>query len=323
MDVHQLRYFCAVARAGSFTRAAEQLGITQPSLSQQIRTLEKRIGNPLFERLGRSVRMTTYGEALYPPALDILQRVSDAQSSLANLREGVRGVLRVGVIPTIMPYLVAPRVGDFLERFPEVELQLTEGTTRQLMEQLQAGDLDLAVSGLPVRSPDIVCSELSRETLFFAVSKEHALAREKIIDLHALRGERLLLLKDGHCLRDDVLMTCTRARAELKSAFETDQLASIFQLVRSGFGVTVIPEMASQHAAGCKLIPLRGNNFRRIGYLRARRHAVSRPMREFIAWLRSLLPSAVARGAQKPEERENQRSAKKKMRASADWCVKD
>jgi LysR family hydrogen peroxide-inducible transcriptional activator len=199
------------------------------------------------------------------------------------------------VIPTIMPYLIAPRVGAFSNRFPEVDLQFTEDTTPHLVEQLQSGDLDLAVSGLPVRNPDIVCSELMREPLFLAVAEKHPLAREKAIDLHDLQNERLLLLKEGHCLRDDVLRTCSRGRTELHRVFETDQLASIFQFVRSGFGLTVVPAMTASHSAGCKLIPLRGNSFRRIGYLRARRHVVSRPMREFTTWLRTLAPRAPAK----------------------------
>ena len=290
MEIHQLRYFTAIVRAGSFTRAAEQLGITQPSLSQQIRRLEKQIGNPLFERLGRSVRLTAYGEALRQPAANILQQVAETRSSLAHLQRGVRGSLRVGVIPTIMPYLIAPRIGEFSQRFPEVELHFAEDTTSQLVEQLQAGDLDLAVSALPVRNPDIVCSELAREPLFLAVAETHPLAAKAEVDLHDLRSERMLLLKEGHCLRDDVLLSCSRAKAELHSTFETDQLASIFQFVRSGFGLTVVPAMAASHATGCTLIPLRGSNYRRLGYLRARRHFVSRPMSEFTAWLRTLLP---------------------------------
>jgi LysR family hydrogen peroxide-inducible transcriptional activator len=290
VEFHQLRYFCTVARTGSFTRAAEELGITQPSLSQQIRALEQRIGYPLFERLGRSIRLTEYGEQLRLPAIEILNQVAGAKSSLANLQEGVRGKLRVGVIPTIMPYLIAPRIGDFLARFPDVDLQLREETTVRLLEGLQSGDLDIAVSGLPMRNPDIVCSELAREPLFLAVADDHPLARQKGIDLPCLRSERLLLLKEGHCLREDVLMTCRRAKADLPSVFETDQLASIFQLVKSGFGVTVVPAMASSHATGCKLIPLHGSNVRRIGYLRARRHFVSKPMRAFTTWLRTLVP---------------------------------
>ena len=295
MDIRQLRYFSAVVRTGSFTRAAEELGISQPTLSQQIRTLEKQIGNPLFERLGRSIRLTAYGEALRQPAAEILQQVAEAKSSLDQLQEGVRGKLRVGVIPTIMPYLIAPRVGAFSKRFPDVDLQFIEDTTPHLVEQLQSGDIDLAISGLPVRNPDILCSELTREPLFLAVAERHPLTREKSIDLQDLQHERFLLLKEGHCLRDDVLRTCARGRTELHRVFESDQLASIFQFVRSGFGLTVVPAMTASHSEGCKLIPLRGNSFRRIGYLRARRHVVSRPMKEFIAWLRALTPRVPAK----------------------------
>jgi LysR family hydrogen peroxide-inducible transcriptional activator len=294
MEIHQLRYFCAVVRAGSFTRAAEELGIAQPSLSQQIRVLEKQVGTPLFERLGRSIRLTPHGEALSQRAVNILQQVAEAQSSMADLREGVRGRLRLGVIPTIMPYLIAPRIGEFLERYPEVDVQFSEDTTPRLIERLQSGDLDLAVSGLPVKNPDIICSELGREELFLAVSENHPLARRREVDLEDLREERLLLLKEGHCLREDVL-SCVRAKTGLRAAFETDQLASIFQLVQSGFGLTVVPAMAASHSAGCKLVALRGNSFRRIGYLRVRRHSVTRPMREFTAWLRTLLPKVPAK----------------------------
>lgn len=297
MDIRQLRYFCAVVRTGSFTRAADELGVAQPSLSQQIRVLEAQIGNALFERLGRSIRLTACGEALRQPALDILQRVADVNSSLADLQEGVRGTLRVGVIPTVLPYLIAPRIREFVSQFCEVQLELSEGKTAQLIEQLQSGDLDLAVSGLPVRNPDLVCSELGREPLVLAVAEDHPFARREAIELHDLRNERLLLLKEGHCLREDVLMTCRRAKAELRSAFESDQLASIIQLVRSGFGVTLVPAMASSHAAGCKLVPLRRNSCRRIGYIRARRHSVSRPMRQFVTWLRTLMPRSPVENA--------------------------
>jgi LysR family transcriptional regulator, hydrogen peroxide-inducible genes activator len=288
MEINHIRSFYAVARTGSFTRAAEELGIAQPSLSQQIRTLEKRIGIPLFERLGRSVRLTPFGEALREPALGILQQVAMAENSLANLRDGVRGRLRVGVIPTVLPYLLAPRIGEFLKQFPDVDLQLIEDATPRLVEQLQSGDLDIAVTGLPVKNPDIVCSELFREPLFLAVAPGHPLARKRAVELRELENEPLLLLKEGHCLRDNVLMACTRARAELHSIFETNQLESIFQLIKSGFGVTLVPEMASSHTHGCALVPVRGNNSRRIGYIRARRHVVTKPMRELTCWLRAI-----------------------------------
>jgi LysR family hydrogen peroxide-inducible transcriptional activator len=288
MEIHQLRYFCAVARTGSFTRAAEELGIAQPSLSQQIRALEKQIGTPLFERLGRSTRLTVYGEALYQPALAILRQVTEAQAAIDDLQQGVKGRLRIGVIPTIMPYFIAPHAGDFVAQFPELDVQFVEDTTAHLLENLQSGDLDMAVASLPVRNRDIVCSELFRDPLLIAVAHGHPLAGRQELDLQDLRDERLVLLKEGHCLHDNVLVACTRHRPRLEAVFETDQMASIFQLVRSGFGVTMIPSMAASHAAGCKLIPMKSDGFRRIGYLRARRHIVSRSMREFVVWLRTL-----------------------------------
>jgi LysR family transcriptional regulator, hydrogen peroxide-inducible genes activator len=290
MELHQLRYFCAIVRAGSFTRAAEQLGIAQPSLSQQIKRLEKDLGTTLFERLGRSVRLTSSGEGLYQMALGILQQVAEAESRIAALNEGYDS-LRVGVIPTIMPYFIARKIGDFLRRFPRVNPQFREETTSQLVEALQAGEIDLAVVSLPVPKADIVCSELFREELLLVVPRKHPLGGHSTVNLQDLRNERLLLLKEGHCLRDDVLTACTRAKAELRSVFETNQMESIFELVRSGFGLSVVPEMASSNAEGCTLVRLRTKSYRRIGYIRARRHLVSRPMREFTSWLRAIAKS--------------------------------
>ena len=287
MEIHQLRYFCAIARAGNFTRAAEQLGIAQPSLSQQIKRLEKDLKTTLFERLGRSVRLTSSGEGLHRMALEILQQVAEAESRIAALNEGYDS-LRVGVIPTIMPYFIARRIGDFVRRFPRVNPQFREETTSQLVQALQAGEIDLAVVSLPVPKADLVCSELFREELLLVVPRKHPLTGHSPVNLQDLRNERLLLLREGHCLREDVLTACTRAKAELRSVFETDQMESIFELVRSGFGLSVVPEMASSKASGCTLVRLHNKSYRRIGYIRARRHLVSRPMREFISWLRSI-----------------------------------
>lgn len=290
MELHQLRYFCAVARTGSFTRAAEQEGIAQPTLSQQIQKLEHEIGAPLFERLGRHNRLTPYGEALLPEAENILRQVAEAGLRLASLKTGVRGRLRVGVIPTILPYWIALHLSEFLQRFPEVEVQLTESTTSRLIESLQSGELDAAVASLPIPSPDIVCSELFREKLFLAVSRQHRLARLPSVGLKDLQQERLLLLREGHCLRDSVLTACTRAKAEFSAVFETDQLESIFALVSTGFGVSLVPAMAAARATGCKVVALEQSSFRRIGYLRASHHFVSKPMKEFLAWLKMISP---------------------------------
>src|SRR5260370_9460564 len=143
MEVHQLRYFCAVARMGSFTRASEEEGVAQPSLSQQILKLEYEMGAALFEGLGRSVRLTPCGELLLPQAQAILRQFADARHSVQGLLAGVKGRLTIGSIPTIMPFLIAKRISSFLIEYPDVDLQLIENTTPRLIDVLQPGDLNL------------------------------------------------------------------------------------------------------------------------------------------------------------------------------------
>ena len=287
VELQQLRYFCAVVRTGNFTKAAEQEEVSQPSLSQQILKLETELAAPLFERLGRSVRLTLIGEALLPRALAVLQEVAAAKTEMQSLLEGVQGELRVGCIPTIMPFFLAPRLPAFVEMYPNITLRLLEDTTARLLERLRSGDLDLAVIALPISSPDIVCSELFREEIMLAVTPDHPMARYPAVSLSQLRHERMLLLKEGHCFRDSVLTACHKANFEVKSIFESDQFASIFPLVAAGYGVSLIPAMASSQASNCKIIKLDKPSFRRIGYVQVRRHYAGKSQKAFIAWLRA------------------------------------
>ena len=288
MEIHQLRYFCAVARTRSFTRAATQEGIAQPSLSQQILRLEEDLGSKLFDRLGRGVQLTEFGRALLPQALDILRQVNNARSSLESLRLGVAGRLAIGCIPTITPYFLAPNLSEFAERYPEVDVRLVEEITPNLVELLQSGEIDVAVVSPPVNNPDVVCSELFREPIVVAVGKDHRLAKEYCVSLPDLRHEKMLLLKEGHCFRDDALTICNRARNSFVSLFETNQFSSILPLVAAGFGISLVPQMAVKAETGCKFLPLEREAFRRIGYMRIRQHVLGSAQRAFIGWLRAL-----------------------------------
>jgi LysR family transcriptional regulator, hydrogen peroxide-inducible genes activator len=298
MEVHQLRYFCAVARMGSFTRAAEEEGVAQPSLSQQILKLESEMGAPLFERLGRSVRLTPCGELLLPQAHAILRQFADARQSVQGLLVGVKGRLAVGAIPTVMPYVVANRISGFLKEYPDVDLQLIENKTSSLLEALQAGDLDLAILSFPLSIPDIVCSELFREQILLAVAPSHRLAHLAAVALRELRQERLLLLREGHCFRDNALAACRKARITPNAVFESDQFASIFALVAAGAGVSLIPAMAVEGAHGCSFLPIEPESSRRIGYAHVRRQFRPPAQKAFIEWLRqSLRPLRPQRAA--------------------------
>jgi LysR family hydrogen peroxide-inducible transcriptional activator len=293
MELDQLRYFVAVARAGTFTHAAEQEGVTQPALSQQVQKLEVSLGVLLFERRGRSVRLTRAGELLLPQARSLLRRAADAKQSLAEATNQTSGRLAVGAIPTVMPYWLAPRVASFRSRYPDVDLNLVENLTARLIEGIQTGDLDAAIISLPITMPDIICSDLFREDLLFVLPKDHRLAALPRIDPRRIAGEHLLILREGHCFRKQALGACRRGLREPGTVFESDQFSSVFALVAGGFGITVAPRMAVQHAKGCRCVPITGNPARRIGYAQIRRPHVPPAQKAFISWLRELSrPSA-------------------------------
>jgi LysR family hydrogen peroxide-inducible transcriptional activator len=288
MEIHQLRYFCSVARSGSFTKAAAQEGIAQPSLSQQISKLERDLGSQLFDRLGRGVKLTEFGRALLPQAHEILRQVNHARGSLESLRLSVAGRLAIGCIPTITPYFLAPRLRNFVDQYPDVDLRLVEDITPNLVELLQSGEIDLAIVSPPVHNPEIVSSDLFREPIVVAVGENHRLASEACVSLPELRDEKMLLLKEGHCFRDNALTICNRARAHFVSIFETNQFSSILPLVAAGFGISLAPQMAMDAASGCKFLPLEREAYRRVGYIRIRQHALGAAQRAFINWLRAV-----------------------------------
>jgi LysR family hydrogen peroxide-inducible transcriptional activator len=277
MKIHQLRYFCAVARTGSFTRAAEQESVAQPSLSQQIRTLEDELGAKLFDRLGRNTRLTSFGKALLPRATGILREIGEAASEIQQMAGSQAGSVVLGSIPTVAPYFLPPRLGAFFQRHSSVHLRVVEEITPVLLSQLQEGQIDLALVALPVPGPEFECRELLREPLFVAVAKSHRLAREKSLTLRQLEAHPFLLLKEGHCFRETVVSACQRSRLHLNLVFESGQFSTILGLVAAGMGISVVPQMAAHFAKGCRFIPLSDERaFRRIGLVWLRSHFQTR-----------------------------------------------
>jgi LysR family hydrogen peroxide-inducible transcriptional activator len=285
-DLRQLECFCAAARTGSFTRAAEDLGIAQPSLSEQIARLEQGLGGSLFERLNRRIELTPLGDAILGKAQALLEDAAALPEHFDRAREGVRGPVRVGAIPTILPYFLAPLLKGFTERYPDVELHVREDTTAELVEQVLEGMLDVAVLSLPVKAGGLVMKELYRDPLYLAVPEGHPLAKAASAQLRQLSEERLLILKDGHCLRDETLAVCDRARARFGAQFEADQFLTIFELIRAGFGVSIVPEMARNLSHGCRLIEIEPKASRRIGYIRLERRYLSKAIQMFTDYLK-------------------------------------
>jgi LysR family hydrogen peroxide-inducible transcriptional activator len=244
MEMHQLRYFAAVARTGSFSRAAEQCFVSQPSLSQQVAKLERTVGQALFDRLGRGARLTDAGRVLLDRALVILETVEDAERQLRDA-EGLRGArLCLGAIPTIAPYLLPSLLAAFRESHPDVELTIQEDVTRNLVEAVAAGEVDLAVLAMPLADGRLELEPLWSEPLYLTLPAGHRLARKRSLTLDALRDERFIVLTEMHCLGEQVLSFCKAHACQPNIACRGAQIATVQTLVSLGQGVSLLPAMA-------------------------------------------------------------------------------
>ena len=254
MELHQLRYFCAVADTGSFSRAAEKCHISQPSLSQQILKLESELGGRLFDRLGRSVRLTDLGEAFLPRARSVLHELSSAKDELTERLQSEAGPVVIGAIPTIAPYWLASRLASFSHKFPKVHLTIAEEITPVLLDRIRAGSVDLAVLALPIRGHEFDSHALFSERLYAALPKTHKLARRPALQLADLRRDPFLFLRDGHCFRDTAVAACDRARLDPRVVFESGHLSSLLAMVGAGIGVSLVPEMAVDKSRPCRFV---------------------------------------------------------------------
>ena len=254
MEFHQLRYVCAIADTGNFSRAAERCQIAQPSLSQQVLKLEGDLGAKLFDRLGRSVRLTEVGRAFIPHARAILERMEMARSSVADKNADLRGSIAVGVIPTVAPYLMPSYTAAFAKKYPDAKLRIVEETTSVLVEGLRDLSIDVAILALPLRHKELEFFPIRTEPLFAALTKDHPRASAESLTLNDLRGESFVMLRDGHCFRDLSIGACTHARITPNIVFESGQFRSLLGMVAAGVGVSLIPEMAIDRNVGCRYV---------------------------------------------------------------------
>lgn len=300
MQIHQLRYFCAVARTGSFTRAAQHEHLAQPSLSQQIRKLEDELGTKLFDRLGRTVRLTQLGEAFLPRAEEILRQVATAKLEIQEMAGAEQGKLVIGAIPTIAPYFLPSCLASFARKFPRVQVSVIEEVTDELLKRIHDGTIDLGLLALPVPAPHCLSHELFRERMYVVVPRHHRLADLSKVHLKQIEDDPFLLLKEGHCFRDNALSACSRARIRPNVVFESGQFSTILAMVSAGSGVSVVPEMAVENREGCKFLPIADESaFRRVGIVQLKQHFRSRVHRAFLNHLRESYQIPATRVLQK------------------------
>lgn len=238
----QLRYFEALARHEHFGRAASACAISQPALSMQIRDLEETLGAVLFERGARQVRLTMFGEEFADRARGVLRSV-DEMGDLARASQGrLMGRLRLGVIPTIAPYLLPTLIGELGRNHEGLDIRVRETLTPKLIAELEEGRLDTAIVALPVGEPALEEVPLFDED--FLLVRPLADAGKPVPEAEGLRGMRLLLLEEGHCFRDQALSFCNLTPALPRDGLDGSSLSTLVQMVGAGIGVTLIPEMA-------------------------------------------------------------------------------
>lgn len=244
VTLKQLRYFDALARELHFGRAAEACSVTQPALSMQISELETSLGLILVERTRAGVQLTPKGADLAFRANRILGEVRDLVTFAQQSSKVLTGPLRLGVIPTLAPYVLPSLLTLLREAYPDLALSVRETQTQPLTEELLDGRLDVILLALPVKHPDVQSMTLFEDRFLLAMPKSNAISGKVRATREMIEQERLLLLEEGHCLRDQALAYCNLQQASAINTFGASSLATIVELVSAGYGVTLLPEVS-------------------------------------------------------------------------------
>ncbi|QDT14481.1 LysR family transcriptional regulator [Alienimonas californiensis] len=257
MELTPLRYFLRAADRENFTRAAEDLKVSQPALSRAVAGLERELGRPLFERDGRTVKLTDAGRTFRTQAAKIVGLADDARAELVD--DGRTGAVRVAIIPTLAPYLLPGLLRSFVEIRPEAEVRVAETVTAECVRKVRAGESDLALLTTPVPDPALHVERLYEEELLAALPAGHRLAETPTLTVGDLQSEPFVLLGEAHCLSEEALSFCRRSGVQPILLERTSQLATVKALVAAGHGVSLIPAAAAAEDPGIAYRRLTGD----------------------------------------------------------------
>jgi len=250
MNLRDLRYLVALADTRHFGRAAQRCHVSQPTLSAQLKKLENYLGVQLIERHPRRVSLTETGAKIVPLARRMIEESDEIVSLARNEHDPLAGRLNVALIPTIGPYLLPLVTRRLRKQLPRLKLMLYEYQTGPLLEKLRAGDVDVGVLALPVPSDGLESRELYEEPFTLAVPNSSPIAKKSHVKLEDIADETLLLLEDGHCLRDQALDVCSRINVRESEDYRATSLETLRQMVAAGLGVTLLPELATRGPFG-------------------------------------------------------------------------
>ena len=244
MEFDQLRHFLLVAEHQNFTRAAEEIGMSQPALSRSIARLEEELGQPVFERQSRQVVLTDAGKLLQSRAQQILTVVEDTKAEISD--DGQSGRVRIAAIPTIAPFYLPEILQRFASQFPQAMITVQEDTTDNLLKRCTQGEIDLAILALPISAKYLEVEPLFTEELFLVLAPDHALNDKKQIRISDIESLPFVMLDEAHCLSDNIASFCRQQSFHPVSVERTSQLATVQELVSLDHGVSMVPAMAVQ-----------------------------------------------------------------------------
>ncbi len=291
MNLRDLQYFIAVAKEKHFSRAAKLCHVSQPTLSMQIKKLEDELGSQLFEREGKKVVLTQVGEAILEKAQAILKTSADIENIAKNLQDPFSQPYKVGVIPTLAPDLL-PLIQPYLKKsLPKFKFWIWEGQTHVISKKLTAGKLDFLLLALPLDLPDTVEKTLFKEDFHLALHPSHPLAKYSSLSQKQLKEQRLLLLEEGHCLRNQALEICNSNQAYEDQAFQFTSLSTLIEIVKNGEGMTLLPQLSLKRFSGknLKIIPFkRPQPYRSIGMVWRKSHPFQESLQKIFSTLQEL-----------------------------------
>jgi LysR family hydrogen peroxide-inducible transcriptional activator len=263
MNLRDLEYIVAVADLNSFSAAANACHVSQPSLSAQIKKVEQKLGAKIFERTKRSVRLSAFGHMFIPRARLILAEIEKIRTDARQQIDPFQGRLALGAIATVAPYLFPSVLQVVQKKAPDMTLVLKEGVTAELLKNLLDGTIDAAIVSLPTDSHAFESYKLFDDSFYLAVGERHPLAMRDAVSEEMLRAQKLILLEEEHCLRDQALSVCQGSLMQEDRGFRATSLETIRQIVASGQGVTLMPELARRNNDGIAYIPVEDKNLSR------------------------------------------------------------
>lgn len=257
MNIRDLKYLVALKEHRHFGKAADACFVSQPALSMQIKKLEEFLGVQLLERTNKSVMFTSVGETLIERARVVLNEVDEMKEIARQATDPFGGDVRLGIFPTLAPYLLPHITPKLSKKFPRLSFLLLEEKTDVLLEKLQQGKIDAAILALPISETNLVFAPLFNEDFMLAVPHSHIFAKRKFIKQEELIDEPLLLLEEGHCLRDQALSFCFKISAVENQRFRATSLETLRHMVASGVGMTLMPKLACHANDGVAYIPFK------------------------------------------------------------------